>query len=207
MKPNLKFFYIDKIDISATITVKDELINQIREMSPPDEDGDSAFYDSYKVERNSYIGWLVLSAPAKDNKTCGFTLHYESGKGGRLRTALPRISQAIEILSKLDSPLELASIFNFKFGRRDKVKTVVNLPLTLSESPNLPFDKIQGIHFLRLEGKRYEYHVILDCAKDGSLFETVIFQHKTIINKSLIDELIKEANDISNGFIFKEQQN
>jgi len=205
MKPDFKALFINEIDISGEIALTAEILDSIRKASPPDEDGDFGFYDSYKVGRNSYIAWMYLSEPSQDNRTSKFGLHYESGRGGRLRKSLPRIREAIEILSTIDNPIELSSICKFEFGKRNRVNTLINLPLIWSESPNLPFDKIEGMHFSRSEDKRFKYHVILDRSEDGSLSEVVIFQHEVKIDEQLVDKFIKEAITIANKFVLREK--
>ncbi|MFC1912121.1 hypothetical protein ACFLXG_03085 [Chloroflexota bacterium] len=205
MKPDLKSFSITEINIRGDIALTTNLIDAIGKASPPDEDGDSDFRDSYKVGRSSYVAWGFLSVSSKDDMPSWFGLRYEEGRGGKLGKSIPRINEAIEILSAIDDPTELYSLVKFEFRKRDRIKAILNLPVTLSESPSMPFNEIRGIHFSKLEGKHSKYDVILDYSQGGSLSETVIFELKAKINESLIDECIKEAISISNRFVMKEK--
>lgn len=205
MKPDFKSLSIVEIDLSAKVVLTDTIIEQIRIASPPDKDGDSIFYDYYKVENNVHVGWSVISSPAKDNKTCRFALYYQLGGFGRHKKNMPSISQALKILSSVNDPVELGCLSRFEFGKRYKAKTILSLPLILSESPNLPFDEIRGLHFSKVEERRSEYDIILDRDRDGRLTETVAFRHTTKIGDALVEDIISKAVEISTKFVFKEK--
>jgi hypothetical protein len=203
MKPNLRSFSMLEVELSGEIELSDTIIQQITKASIPDKDGDSVFYDTYKIANNSHVRWVIVSAPAKDGKTCGFWLHYELRKVKKIAKEVPSVDRLLSILSNVDRPVELGCLFRYKFTKRDKARIIVNLPLVISESPNLPFDVIKGLHLAKVEGKQSEYDVVLDRGQDGSLTETVAFRHVTRITDSLVTEVVKKAVEVSKRFVFK----
>lgn len=206
VKPNLKVLSMNEIDLYGELELTDDLIQQIRTASPPDKDGYSFFFDVYKVENSSHVGLLMISVPVKRGKTCDFSLHYEVGTWGKPRKKYPSIDQALGILASIDGSIELDCFSIFDFAKRDKVKTILNLPLIVSESPNLPFDQVRGFHFSKMEGKHSKYDVILDRGEDGRLKETVVFRYTTTkINDSLTNDVVNKAVEISEQFAVKEK--
>jgi hypothetical protein len=205
MKPNLKVFSISLIRMSCKIELTEDLIQQIRGASPPDEDGDSVFEDIYKVGDNRHVGWATVTKPEKDGTTCHLYIAYALSRGRMRKVKLPLVDQALEILSNVDSAVELLCALTFEFAKRDKAKTIVSLPLILSESPNLPFNEIRGLHFSKMEGKRSQYDVILDRGEDGAITESLILRHTAKISNVLLDGVIKEAVRISNSFVSKKE--
>ena len=51
MQPNLKSYYADSLEFSATLPLPSNLVSKIQDASQTDEDGDSVFLDSYKSHR------------------------------------------------------------------------------------------------------------------------------------------------------------
>lgn len=204
MNTDFATFSINEIELSSEVELTEDLIQQIRTASPADKDNDSTFYDVYKVEKNGYYGWMAISI-AEDSKTCNLSLHYESGRARKLTKQVPSVNQALGILSKISEPIELSCSLTFEFAKRDRVKTVLNLPLVLTESPKLPFNEIRGLHLSKSEGRISKCDVILDRRQDGSLTEILIFRHTGNINASLLDDIVSRAREISGSFVFKEK--
>jgi hypothetical protein len=205
MKTDFKVFSISTIHISCRIELAEDIIRKIREASPPDEDGDSVFEDTYRVGENRYGGVATVTKTEEDGKTCFLYISYTLTRGRMRKIKLPLVDQALEILSNIDSAVELYCVLTFEFTKRDKVKTIISLPLILSESTKLPFSEIRGIHFSKMEGKRSQYDIILDRGEDGAITESLILRYTAKINNVLFDEVIKEAVRISNSFISKKE--
>lgn len=205
MTVNLKSLSINEVELSGNIELPDILIQQIREVSPPNKDGNTLFYDSYKIGNDSHVGWLALSSPEKDTKTYRFFLHYQPGRVRKQKKRIPLVSEALEILSNTDNPFELSCSVTFSFKKRDKVKTILSLPLALSDSPSFPFDEVRGIHISKTEDKIRKYDAILDRGRDGSLTAAIGFPHKVTINSALISDVVNKAVEISAGLVCREK--
>jgi len=208
MKQDLRALHITKIQVSGDLILTDDLVTEIQKTSPADKDGDSVFFDSLNVKagRGHYRGLLFISPPKAVRQTRPFWLIYDLGRQKKLRKHEPRITKAIEILSKLNNPIKFSISVAFEFGKRDRAKAIISLPINLSESPNLPFSKIQGIHLSCFEGKTRKHDVILDTGEDGSLWENLIFEHETKIHMELLDEIVEKAISISNKFVLLGKQ-
>ena len=203
MGPNLKSHDIIDLHLSSTLTLSDDLIEQIHQASPPDDDGDSVFADSYKVDGVGHRAWVWVIEKDKDARSFSIEMNYELGKGGRLRKAMPRINQLLDILPSIEEELDIHCEVSFKFEGRRKAKPIIPLPMKLIESPDMPFDEIDMLHLVKRDGKRTKYDVLLSLLELGVLRETVYFDHHARIQETLADDIVKEAEIISDRFVLK----
>jgi hypothetical protein len=205
MKLNLKACDIIELRFLVTLTLSDDLIAQIKEASPPDEDGDSIFVDSYEVDGAKHRAWVWVSMVNEGTTKFRIDFNYELGKGGRLRKSTPRINKVVGILCSVEEEVDITCQVSFQFGRRRKAKPIIPLPLKLIELPNIPFDEIDGLHLVKRDGKQTKYDVILGVSSGGALTEIIFFDYHSRIREDLADEIIREAVRISNLFILKEE--
>ena len=204
MRPNLKSSDIIKLQFSATVTLSASLIGEIRKASPPDEDGDSVFVDSYRSDGINHRAWAWVSGVEEGTMRASIQFNYELGKGGKLRKAAPRVNQLVDIVSSIEEGVEADCEATFEFGRLQKAKPIVPLPMRLIELPGMPFDEIEGLHLVKRDGEQSKYDVILDIPRKGVLRESVFFSYHARIQETLADEILREAAKISNRFVVKE---
>lgn len=200
MQPNLKLYHAGFLEFSTTLSLTDELISKIRSISPPDKDGDSCFLDTYKYHR----AWVWVREIDKDTKRFAVEFTYESKRGRKLRKKTPRIAQLIETLSPMRRQLDFDCRVFFIFKKRLRVKPIISLPIKYIELPNIPFDRIQGIHLVKFDAEKRKYEVVLDTPAQGTLLENIIFKYKSAIHKELAEEILSEAISISDKFVIKE---
>ena len=205
MQPNLKSYNATSLELDTTLTLTGDLISKVRSASPPDKDGDSLFVDSYTGHK-AYV-WAIEVDKGIDRDTRRFRIyfHYELGKGGRLRKGTPPIGQLVEILSSIKGKTIFNCQATFWFGKRLKVRTIISLPMRYVELPNMPFDRIQGLHLVKLDGNETKYEVILDTPSRGMLIETLFFKYDSRIDEALADKILIEATTISDSFVLREQ--
>ena len=200
MQPNLKSYCATLLEFSTTLFLTDDLISKIRNTSRPDKDGDSAFVNSYKKHR----AFVWFKEVDKNIQKFEVEFTYETLSGGKLPKKIPRIEQLTEILSSIKEQLHFNCRVFFSFGKNLRVKPIISLPMKYIEFPNMPYDRIQGLHLVKLDGKEIKYEVILEVPAPGVLFQNVIFKYPSIIDKSLADKILLEAASISERFILKE---
>lgn len=204
MKPKLKSRYATSLEFSANLALTGELISKIRNISPPDKDGDSLFVDSYNGHRAFVWVIEVEKEPDKDVRRFRIEFNYEARGGGKLGASIPRIEQLIEILSS-NERVEFDCRVAFTFRKRLKPRTIISLPMKYFEFPNMPFDRIQGLHLVKLDGKETKYDVILEAPAHGMVIENVFFKYASGIDKSLASKILEQAATISDNFVFKER--
>ena len=202
MQPNLKSHYANSLEFSTTLLFPSDLVSKIQDSSSPDEDGDSVFFDSYKGHR----ALAVVKRINKDTQNFKVEFTYEAVSGGKLRKKMPRIGQLIEILSSLREQVLFDCRVSFTFGKRLRPRPIISLPMKYIEAPNMPFDRIQGLHLVKLDGEETRYDVFLEAPTQGTLMENVIFKYSSAIDKSLASKTLAEAESISDRFDSKEYQ-
>lgn len=203
--PNFKLHSISELRFSAKISIPNEIAQQIKQISPPDKDHDSTFYEKYGTGNSSYIGVSTITEPTKKDQPHRFIVHYHKSNIKLPTRKYAKIGQLVEILSVLSMPVEFGCLLIFSFSKRDKVKTIIELPLVVSKSPNSLLSEVRGLHFAKTDGKKSIYEVIIDHTEDNQLFETVAFNHSVAISGELVNSIIYKAVEISNRFIFREK--
>jgi hypothetical protein len=73
------------------------------------------------------------------------------------------------------------------------------------ESPNVPFDRIQGLHLVKLDGQT-KYDVFLEAPTQGMVMANILFEYTSRLDESLASKILVEAEAISNRFVIKEHK-
>jgi hypothetical protein len=204
MKPDLVSVNVVNLTFYVELPLSDQLVNDIHEASPPDEDGDSGFFDSYAVQRHGHgaIAWVI--SPATNESEFRISFNYALAKAERLPKKLPKVEQLIDVLSNIRQEATFNCSVTFQFGKREPASSVVVLPIRISRSATIPFDEVRGIRLVKLEDNKILYSVILDLTSEGALHQNIGFSHSANFSRTLVDDILHKATDISRKFITKE---
>jgi len=129
---------------------------------------------------------------------------YQTARGGRLSKSLPRIEQLINVLSLVKEELNFECLVSFTFGKSLHPRPIISLPMNYIEVPNKPFDEIQGLHLVKLDGGETKYDVFLEAPTQEVLVENIAFKYQSKVDRSLADKILQEGNTISDKFVSKE---
>jgi len=202
MQPKLRSCNAIVLEFSSTIPLSDEQISKIRDVSHPDKDGDSSFFDLYQGHRTLAI---VREAEEKTQEyKIEFT--YVARTARKLSKRTPRISQLVKILCSVKEQLNFECSVVFEFGRKLRPKSIISLPMKYIEAPNMPFDRIQGLHLVKLNGNETKYDVFLEAPSKGILYENVEFNYVSSFDESLPDKILTKAKSISDKIVFRESK-
>lgn len=197
MQPNLKAHHVDLLEFSTTLSLTDDLISKIRDSSRPDKDGDSVFFDSYKGHR----AIAMVRGINKDIQNFEVEFTYQAVSGRRLSKSFPQIQQLTDVLSSVKEQLNFECSVSFTFGKSLRPRPIISLPMKYIEAPNIPFDRIQGLHLIKLDDGETKYDVFLEAPTQGVLLENVVFKYKSRIARSLADKILLEGASISDRFV------
>ncbi len=200
MQINLKAHNATELLFSAKLTLTSDLIAKLHELSQPDSDGDSLFLETYEGHRA--FAWIYKLDDKKLQSSIVFS--YEGKKGGRLAKNRPRISQLIDLLSPVGLQATFECTASFQFPKKLRMKSIIHLPQKYLEIPDMPFDRIQGMHFVKLDGSETKYDVFLEIPTQGVILENIIFKYLSKIDNNLPNNLLIEALKISENFVIKE---
>jgi len=200
MQINLKAHNASNLQFSAQIILTADLIAEIHNISEPDSDGDSVFLDSYENHR----AWAWVYKADEETFQSDIIFNYETKKGGRLSKKLPLIFQLIDILSHTNQQLTFECRASFQFGKKLHMKSIVHLPQKYLEMPDMPFDRIQGMHFVKLDGSNTKYDVFLEAPTQGVIIENIIFNYSSKIDDKLAINIFTEALKVSDSFVIRE---
>lgn len=205
MKPVLKSYHATTLQFHGTLSLTSELVSEIQKTSPPDDEGDSTFFDSYDGHR-AWVWVIGIDKRVKEGvRRFRLEFNYEARKARGLGK-LPRIQQLMQILSFVAERISFDCDVGFQFQKRLKPRAIISLPMRYSESPNMPFDRVQGLHLVKLDGSDTRYEVVLEAPTSGIVLEHVYFTYKGIIDESLAGRILTEAATISDKFVSLEQQ-
>jgi len=201
MQPNLKLYNVTSLEFKTKLIFNDDLILQIRTIANPDEDGDSFFADTYKGHR----AFVRIREIDKDIRRFEIEFTYVTLGGRRLPKHIPRIEQLIEILASMQEPISFDCEVSFLFGKSLRPRCIISLPMKYIETPNMPFDRIQGLHLIKLDNQ-LKYDVFLEAPTTGILMANILFEYKSSVDESLAGKILVEAEAIANKFVIKEQK-
>ena len=202
---NLKEFNIKELDFIFWTNLTDDLLEKIGSMVAPDEDGNYIFIDSYKIDNVGHITTAMVSKSKGEGKY-RIRCRCEIGRGGRLGKGVASVSKLFEIISSIKEKMMVSSMLRLSFGRRQKHKTIISLPIKITDMPKTLYDEIHGVHFVKSEGKSFKYEVILDLEENGALMETVIYKKLRNIKASIVEDIIQQGIEISDGFVLRGKQ-
>jgi hypothetical protein len=205
MRPSLKSICVQKLSLYIDLILNDDQIAQIRKVAEPDKDGDSNFRDTYIIDRARHRAWAWVVERDKKERKFEIQIYYEPKGGGRLHRNLPRVSQLIDILSSNKEELDINCQADFEFLRRYRAKPIINLPIRCLNLPNMPFDEISGLSFVKRGiGQQEEYTVVLGMSGRGVFWEIIFFNYRSRIHETIVDDIVSQAKRISDCFIVKE---
>jgi hypothetical protein len=180
-------------------------IAKIRDISPPDSDGDSLFIDTYRGHQ-AYAWVLATDKGTKVSRKFTIIFDYSLGRGKRSEKKAPPIGDLIDVVSIIKKRPTFQCQVYFDFGKRMKPKSLVRLPIDYTEFTSMPFDRIQGVHLVKLDGEAIKYEVILEAPTKGRISANIIFNCKQKIERALADNILKEAETIAAKFMLWEKQ-
>lgn len=206
MKPDLVSVNAVALNFSTKLHLNDDVVNAIHKVSPPDEDGDSSFLDSYALRRHGHgvVAWVI--SPAEDTEDFRISFNYAPTKYKQLPKKVSKVAQLIDILLNLKQKVAFDCSATFQFSRREHISPVVILPIRISRTKTLPFDEVRGLRFVKLEGNKILYSVILDLTPEGALHQNIGFSYPSNFSMTLADNILHEATDISRKFTSRERE-
>jgi len=204
MRPNLKSVCIQKLSLYTELLLNDDQIAQIHKVAKPDKDGNSNFRDTYTIDGTRHRAWAWVIETNKKERKFRIQIHYEPKGGGRLSRNTPRVSQLIDILSSNQEELDINCQADFEFFRRHRATPIVKLPITCLNIPNMPFDEISGLSFVKQGAGQKEYSVVMGTSGRGAFWELIFFTYRSRFQETIIDNTVAQAKTISDRFIVKE---
>lgn len=199
MQINLRSKNIFELRFSTIFQLSDDLIKNIREASPPNDSGNSAFVEIYSRHR----AWAWVYVQNEEEKRYRLALNYEASSR-RLPRGYPRIGQLITMLHEIKEKYIFGCTATFSYGKKLRPKSIISLPMKYIEAPNMPFDRIQGLHLVKFEGSEIKHEAYLEAPSAGILLMSINFKYKCKIDELLLDKIASEAMSISDMFVFKE---
>jgi len=201
---NLKEFNIKELGFWFLANLTDDVLEKIRNVVAPDEDGDYIFLDSYKIANVGHTAIAVVSKSKSEGKY-RIACKYEIMRGGRLGKDIVSVSKLLEIIPAIKEKVMVNGRLRLLFGRRKKHKSIISLPMKITDMPKMLYDEIHGVHFVKNEGKNLKYEVILDIEENGALSETVIYKELRTIKASIVEDVKQQGIEISDGFVLREK--
>jgi len=201
---NLKEFNIEGLRFTFWTSLTDDLLERIRSVVAPDEEGDYIFEESYRIGN---VGHFMFAMVSKVEGEGTYMIVVSCNiKGGRgLRKGAGNVGKLLEILSDIKKETTAFCVLHLSFGRRKKCKTVISLPLKITDMPKTLYNEIRGIHFAKREEKGLRYDVVVDVERDGNLTEMINYRKMINMKESILEDVIQEGLKISDSFVLREK--
>jgi len=202
---SLKEFNITGLSFRFWTNLTDDLLEKIRSVAPPDKDGDHIFIDSYKIGNVSHFVAAIVSKSTGEGRHMIRVL-WERGRLSGSGKGVASVSKLFEIISSIKEEIAVKCTLRLSFGRRRKYKTIISLPIKITDMPKTLYDEIHGMHFVKREGKGSKYDVILDLEQDGALMALINYKKLINIKESILEDILQEGIEISDGFVLREKK-
>ena len=202
---NLKESNITEVYFTFWTSLTDDLLEKIRSVVAPDEDDNYMFMDSYKIDNVSHVVAAMVSK-SKGEGRYRIRCLCKIGRGGRLGKGVVSVGKLFEIISCINERTLVVGGVKLSFGRRQKYKAIISLPIKITNMPKMPYDEIYGMRFVKREGKIIKYDVILDFEPNGVLKETIAYRKLVNIKESIIEDMLQQGIEISDSFVLREKQ-
>jgi len=192
---------LQDVRITADVEVPKSLLDKVAGLCVPDEEGDCLFGELYKLDGNNVTLTALVEGVKKGGTKNSITFVCRKTKSKRLSIDFIRTSKLIDILADYDKKVIFDCFIRLQFARRYRAKSIVHLPINITDLNNSPFNEIHGVHFVKKRGKEYEYEVILDLLENGKLQENILFKYNAKIKKGMLNEIYDIAKNISERFV------
>jgi len=200
---SLKSENVIAFQFDTTLMLNDDVIKRVKELSPPDKSGGSLFEEIQEINTEKYESFASVGRTKKNNGKYEVTIAVTPSRRRQIKERAS-VSQLIEILSTIKEKLDFDCRILLRLRRSKGLNPIINLPLRLSESVDLAFNEIHGIHLVKKNNEGdIIYHVILDTAPKSALRESISFIHSGNFSETIIDEILKEALKISKLFVVR----
>lgn len=202
---NFKELSIVRLRLEFSINLPDDLLEKIGSVAPPDKEGDHVFMDSYKMGNVNHFVIAIVSKSTREGRYV-VLIGWERGKLRGVGRGVRSVGKLFEIMSSIKEEIAVTCALRLVFGQRVKHKTIMNLPIKVTDMPETLYDEIHGMHFVKREGKGSKYDVILDLRKEGGLLASVGYERLVNMRGSVVEELLEEGIEISEGFVLREKK-
>jgi len=202
---NFKEFNITGLRFTFWVDLTDDLLEKIQSVAPPDKDGRCVFVDSYKIDNVSHFA-VALVSKSKGERRYRIGVMWERERLTRAGKGRASVSKLFEIISCIKEEIAVKCTLRLSFGGTRKYKTIINLPIKITDMPESIYDEIHGMHFVKREGELFRYDVILDLDPDRSLREIITFRKVINMNESILEDVVREGMGISDGFVSGEKR-
>jgi hypothetical protein len=202
---NLKEFSITGLRFAFWIDLPDDLLEKIRSATSQDKGGGYVFADKYKIGNVSHFA-LALVLKSKGEKRYGIRVMWERESLTGVGKGIASVSKLLEIISCIKEEVAVNCRLRLSFGRPRKCKTVISLPIKITDMPETIYDEIHGMHFVKREGKGYKYDVILDLERKGAVVLSINYRTLMNIKESMLEDVLQEGIKISDGFVLREKK-
>lgn len=203
---NLKEFNVEELSISFWVSLTEDLFERLKSTVAPDEDGDYVFMDWYKMgnEGHSVLGIVSKVKYIPERYRIWIVCERRGGRGWMAKGV--SVSRLLEIISGIEEEIVGICGLRLSFGKRKSYKTIISLPMKVTEMTNTLYDEIHGMHFIKKEGKSVKYDVILDLGADRTLKEMITFRKVINIRELILEDVLGDGMRISDGFVSREER-
>jgi len=202
---NFKEFNITGLRFRFWVDLTDDLLEKIQSVAPPDKDGRCVFVDSYKIDNVSHFA-VALVSKSKGERRYRIGVMWERERLTGTGKGIASVSKLFEIVSCIKEEIAVRCTLRLSFGGRRKYKTIISLPIKITDMPKAIYDEIYGMHFVKREGKGSKYDVILDLQRNGAVMMLINYRKLMNIKESILEDILQEGIEISDGFVLREKK-
>lgn len=199
-KINLRELNIQDVDFTFRISLTDDLLERIESNVKPDDDGDYVFVERYKADGVGHMLGAVMSK-GKGEERYRVRVLCERMRYGKVQEGTVSVCRLFEIISSIKEEIVVRCMLRLSFSKRKKYKTMISLPMKITDMPDATYNEIHGMHFVKRAGNDRKYDFILDIGRDGTITAAIHYGKRVKIQESIMEDIVKEGMGICNSFV------
>lgn len=200
MKPNLKVANLTSLNFSTHCIIPND-IKEIIENTSIVVSNTYRFFDMYTKNRATHHCILTIGLPDKDTGESFINFEYVVKKRTYIPKVIPRIDNIIDKLCELNEKKRFLCSAHLQFRKKDNRQFVINLPIKISEFPNIPISVIDGFSFAG-KIKNLSYSSLVWTEKRDAPFEmSQVFGNDYSFNVDLAQNVMHDVSRIANSLL------
>lgn len=202
MRLNLPNSRLTSLSFRTTLELPRSLLDKLCQISPPDEDGDCVFVQTYAWGAGSAVVVPPKGSEATDSSVSSDLLFlFRKGKYVRPEPSPETIDKLVELLRQHELEARFDCFARFRYSSRARIRPVIDLPFQTGDSQALPFDAIEGIRVVSREGEQLRYSAVIDLDPEGGFRINLEFGVFAAVSPALGRSIIDLASDYASRLV------
>jgi hypothetical protein len=191
------------LKFNTTATLDELLAKRIIESFSTHKQPGNVSVETASIEGDSHTFYLWANRKKKDSAIFDFVFSCDLDSLKDIEK-YPKVTELLTLLSEGKNQNEFDCQIKFMLKRNKKLKTIINLPLVISNSRLSALNELRGVHVATLSDDGSEINIILDTLPAHGLHVNLDFTYSGVFEPQIFDRVLNLGLGILNKYVSKE---